>query len=216
MGHPRKEAAADREKAKKVATKEEVANKNEEARWKDDGDKATKAKLTRQAELETKSAEQARKLKEKQDLIKAEESEVIKSSKKVMPTKINQANIRISALAGIQVGKKPAAPRTIFDKDLVPNANKMIMQEERATGIKYEAGSGTVGAMSALTSALDKAAQDAHPERRMKTAHTAFEEQRLKELLMDKPGLKRSQYKDMIWKEWQKSPENPMYDPNSK
>ena len=56
---------------------------------------------------------------------------------------------------------------------------------------------------------------DAHPERRMKTAHLAFEERRLKELQMEKPGLKRSQYKEMIWKEWLKSPENPMVDLNS-
>jgi len=25
----------------------------------------------------------------------------------------------------------------------------------------------------------------------------------------DKPGLKQSQYKELIWKTWQKAPENP-------
>jgi hypothetical protein len=32
----------------------------------------------------------------------------------------------------------------------------------------------------------------------------------LPQLKLDKPGLKQSQYKDMIWKAWQKAPENPL------
>jgi hypothetical protein len=51
---------------------------------------------------------------------------------------------------------------------------------------------------------------DAHPERRMKAAWLAYEEKHLPLLRMEKPGLKQSQYKDMLWRQWQKAPENPM------
>jgi hypothetical protein len=29
-------------------------------------------------------------------------------------------------------------------------------------------------------------------------------------LQADKPGLKRQQYRDMLWKQWQKAPQNPL------
>lgn len=52
---------------------------------------------------------------------------------------------------------------------------------------------------------------DAHPEKRMKAAFLAYEERHLPLLRMEKPGLKQSQYKEMVWRQWQKAPENPVY-----
>ena len=46
--------------------------------------------------------------------------------------------------------------------------------------------------------------------RRLKATHAAFAERELPKLKEDKPGLKKSQYSEMIFKMWQKSPENPM------
>ena len=46
--------------------------------------------------------------------------------------------------------------------------------------------------------------------RRRKAAFEAYQERELAELRKEKPGLKQSQYKEMIFKAWQKSPENPM------
>lgn len=53
-------------------------------------------------------------------------------------------------------------------------------------------------------------AVDKHPEKRMKAAYTAFEERRLKELKIEHSTLRLTQLKQMIFKEWQKSPENPL------
>ena len=44
----------------------------------------------------------------------------------------------------------------------------------------------------------------------MKAAYAAYKEEQLPLLKQDKPGLKQSQYQDMIWKSWQKSPQNPL------
>jgi len=42
---------------------------------------------------------------------------------------------------------------------------------------------------------------DRHPEKRMKAAFAAWEEERLKELKQEFPTLKMSQLKDKLWKE---------------
>lgn len=45
---------------------------------------------------------------------------------------------------------------------------------------------------------------DRHPERRQKAALAAFEDKRLPELKKEHPGLRLQQYKDLIYKEFQK------------
>jgi len=47
---------------------------------------------------------------------------------------------------------------------------------------------------------------DRHPERRQKAALAAFEDRRLPELRKEHPGLRLQQYKDIIYKEFQKAP----------
>lgn len=44
----------------------------------------------------------------------------------------------------------------------------------------------------------------------MKAAFAAYKEQQLPLLREEKPGLKQSQYQDMMFKSWQKSPQNPL------
>ena len=44
----------------------------------------------------------------------------------------------------------------------------------------------------------------------MRAAWQAYEAANLPLLRMEKPGLKQSQYRDMLWKSWQKAPENPV------
>lgn len=50
---------------------------------------------------------------------------------------------------------------------------------------------------------------DRHPERRFKAAYAAFEERRIAEMKAEKSGLRLQQMKDVAYKEFQKSPENP-------
>ena len=51
---------------------------------------------------------------------------------------------------------------------------------------------------------------DLHPEKRMKAAYTAFEERELPRLKSENPNLRLSQLKQVLRKEWMKSPDNPM------
>lgn len=51
---------------------------------------------------------------------------------------------------------------------------------------------------------------DRHPERRLKAAYTAFEEKHLPRLKAENSNLRLSQLKQMLKKDWLKSPENPL------
>ncbi|CEP11800.1 hypothetical protein [Parasitella parasitica] len=53
-----------------------------------------------------------------------------------------------------------------------------------------------------------------HPERRFKAALAAFEERELPNFKKENPGLRLSQLKDLIYKAFQKSPENPFNQTN--
>jgi hypothetical protein len=222
MPHPRKEAAAERDKEKKLLARQEALRKAEDAKWVDN-DKSLMAKESRKAERDAKADDAARKQREKADLLKQEEEDLQKvgKSKTLDTSKVKRSDIRISALSAMVFDTKKKKPQKdkpsesvlVHDQPLEPNVNKEAMLQELRTGIKVESGTGTAEALSAITAALGDLKLDAHPEKRMKALHTAFEERRLKELMAEKPNLKRSQYNEMIWKEWQKSPENPMRTP---
>ena len=51
---------------------------------------------------------------------------------------------------------------------------------------------------------------DQHPEKRMKAAYEAFEKIRLPQLKAENSNLRLSQMKQILRKEWMKSPENPL------
>jgi len=51
---------------------------------------------------------------------------------------------------------------------------------------------------------------DKHPEKRLKAAFLAYESVQLPILRQENPSLKLSQLKELLWKQWQKAPENPL------
>ncbi len=51
---------------------------------------------------------------------------------------------------------------------------------------------------------------DMHPEKRLKAAYAVFEERELPRLKAENPNLRLSQVKQLLRKEWMKSPDNPM------
>jgi hypothetical protein len=51
---------------------------------------------------------------------------------------------------------------------------------------------------------------DLHPEKRMKAAYTKFEEENLSILKQENPNMRLSQLKQLLKKQWLKSPDNPL------
>ena len=61
-----------------------------------------------------------------------------------------------------------------------------------------------------VLSVSGEVAVDKHPEKRLKAAYEDYETERLPELKKENPGMRLSQLRQMLWKEWQKSPKNPL------
>ena len=54
------------------------------------------------------------------------------------------------------------------------------------------------------------AAVDLHPEKRMKASYLEFEEENMERLKKENPNMRLSQIKQILKKDWQKSPKNPL------
>jgi len=70
--------------------------------------------------------------------------------------------------------------------------------------------------LSTLNAKTDKASTgtaaaqlEKHPERRFKAAYKEYEERQMPILREERPGLRLQQYKDLVYKQFQKAPENP-------
>jgi len=50
---------------------------------------------------------------------------------------------------------------------------------------------------------------DKHPEKRMRAAYKTFEANNLPRIKAENPSLRMSQWKQLLMKEWNKSPDNP-------
>mmetsp|Transcript_3417 Transcript_3417/g.8877 ORF Transcript_3417/g.8877 Transcript_3417/m.8877 type:complete len:214 (-) Transcript_3417:214-855(-) len=64
--------------------------------------------------------------------------------------------------------------------------------------------------IDAALAALDVSNEKGVDKVKLKAAFEAFSETELPRIKAEKPGLKLSQYKEMVWKAWQKAPENPL------
>ena len=110
--------------------------------------------------------------------------------------------------------KKPIAKHhgddSESDGEPIPeNINHIRAEEEEklaAEGIQVVSATGIENAVKALT--IEE--PDRHPEKRMKKAFEEYSNKMMPKFKAEYPGLKRSQYLNMIHKEWKNAPENPM------
>ncbi|KAF1740300.1 hypothetical protein MXB_3326 [Myxobolus squamalis] len=58
---------------------------------------------------------------------------------------------------------------------------------------------------------VDLEPKDRHPEKRRKAAFKIYKEEEMIRLKVEQPGLTFTQKEKMIFKSWQKSPDNPVY-----
>ncbi|KAG9017135.1 hypothetical protein FRB90_001610 [Tulasnella sp. 427] len=109
------------------------------------------------------------------------------------------------------------APSTDPSKELdAPNDEKAQdepkkVEEFAATGLDD-----ALEMMSLVTAKTDKASVgqvaagiESHPERRFKAAFEAYKERTVPELKEERPGLRLQQYNDILYKQFQKHPDNP-------
>ena len=84
--------------------------------------------------------------------------------------------------------------------------NRTFLHRLAVDGVEARNIDEAIGALSVS----DSPAVDKHPEKRMKAAYEDFENVRLPQLKSENPSMRLSQLKQMLRKEWQKHPDNPI------
>ncbi|XP_058130588.1 coiled-coil domain-containing protein 124 [Anopheles ziemanni] len=194
--------ARERKADAKKSANDKAAKAAEDALWVDDDKQLAKKKKQKEDE-ERRKAEAARKKAEAKALLE-EEMSSIKTTAKVSTQKVTRSQIEAEVEKRNRTietinnpPKQPALPKPI---PLEENLNRVMADTEVAQTIDQ-----AIAVLSVGDSSVDR-----HPEKRMKAAYKAYEEAELTRLKQENPSLKLSQLKQMIFKNWQKSPENPM------
>lgn len=136
-------------------------------------------------------------------LLEQEESS-IKTTGKIPLAKMTRAQIekeveqRNKNIELINNPPKAAVPKVV---PLEENLNRVLADVHVASSIEQ--------AISVLK-VSDPEEEDRHPEKRMKALFKAYENSQLPSIKAENPSLKLSQLKQIIFKNWQKSPENPL------
>jgi hypothetical protein len=138
-----------------------------------------------------------------------EEEQSLKGKATAQPTKkITQAQIaaekEMQAIAEKEKSQKEQL-KTIHDEQLEENPNQKMAELLEAEGA-VEARS-VEDAIATLT--VDSKVEK-HPEKRMKACYLEYEARELPRLKQENPNLRLSQLKQILKKDWMKSPENPM------
>nr|SVE93378.1 EOG090X0J63 [Moina brachiata] len=195
----RKTAAKDAEKTKK---EQEAENEY----WRDD-DKTAQKKNQRKEEKEKKKTEQLAK-KAALKTLEEQELESIKVEPKQQSSKITRLQIQAEtekreAAARAATSAAPKVVPAAKEEEPIPeNVNRLVVEGDEARTVDE--------AIKVLRLSDSPADVDRHPEKRIKAAYAAFEEKRLAQLRNQNPNMRLSQIKQMLHREWLKSPENPL------
>lgn len=189
----------------KAAEKARMEKEKEDAAW-EDNDKHIAKKQQRKEDKEKKRQENLARKNESKKML--EEEEVSLKGKTTKPAKLTRAEIAANRLAAekAEAAARKAKVQTHLDTKLEENVN-IAAAEAKAEGIEEAR---NVEDAIAVLSVNEGAPVDKHPEKRMKAAYAAFEEVNLPRLKAENPNLRLSQLKQMLKKDWMKSPENPL------
>ncbi|XP_053869419.1 coiled-coil domain-containing protein 124 [Malaclemys terrapin pileata] len=205
QGENTKSAAARARKAEaKAAADAKRQQELEDAFWKDE-DKHVLRKEQRKEEREKRRLEQLERKKEMQRLLEEEDAKLKgKLPKPITPGKITRAQIEETIRKDQQQkenGDEVEKQKSHLDVPLEENINRRVLEEGTVEARTIE------DAIAVLSVADDL---DRHPERRMKAAFATFEEINLPRLKQENPNMRLSQLKQLLKKEWMRSPDNPM------
>ncbi|CAG9531408.1 unnamed protein product [Cercopithifilaria johnstoni] len=192
---------------KEAAKKEEVEKRKkaeEDAYWQDD-DKNVTRKQQRKEEAERKRME-ALQRKHENRLAHDEEMKAF-SGKAVGPSKITQAAIEANKRAEEERRREEERERLLKEQRLEAKEEEI---EENVNQLEVEGETAHTVTEAINILSVGKPIIDRHPEKRVKAAYQEFEEKMLPRLREEYPTYRLSQLKQVLKKQWQKSPENPL------
>ncbi|XP_036323020.1 coiled-coil domain-containing protein 124 [Rhagoletis pomonella] len=196
--------ARERKQAVKQANNERAVKEAEDRLWQDN-DRSLAKKQQRREEEEKKRAEALRRKAEAKALLDQEMSS-IKTQGKQPLAKIHRQQIleemekKQRVIEAINAAKPQTGARIVLPEPVIEeNFNRSMADVEIATNVDQ--------ALAALSVKDDE--EDKHPEKRMRAAYRAFEAANLPRIKAENPSLRMTQWKQILMKEWNKSPENP-------
>lgn len=201
QGENTKSAAARARKAEaKAVADAKRKQEQEDAFWQED-DKHVLRKGQRKEEKEKRRVELLERKKENQRMLDEEDANLKgRPLKAVGSSKVTRAQIE-ETLNKEEEQKDLEKPTVHLEMPLEENLNRRVLEEGEVEARTVE------DAIAALSVSKEL---DRHPERRMKAAFTAYEEVHMPRLKQENPNMRLSQLKQLLKKEWMKSPENPM------
>uniref|UniRef100_A0A1J3DID2 Coiled-coil domain-containing protein n=1 Tax=Noccaea caerulescens TaxID=107243 RepID=A0A1J3DID2_NOCCA len=213
------EVAKSRKTAAEAEQKDRQTREKEEQYWREAEGPKSKAAKKREEDAEKKAEAAAKKL-EARRLAEEEEKELEKALKKP-DKKSNRVAVPVPKVTEAELIRKREEDQVALAKkaeDSKKKQTRMAGEEEYEKMVLVtntnrddsliEAHS--VDEALARITVTDSLPVDRHPEKRLKASFKAFEEAELPRLKEEKPGLTHTQYKDLIWKMWKKSPDNPL------
>ncbi|SPJ10009.1 conserved protein, unknown function [Plasmodium sp. DRC-Itaito] len=206
-GNTRAIEARMRKKLDKDKKQKELEEKKLEEYWRDD-DKKVQAKIQRKMEAENKRQQKLDRKKELKALY-GEEEKSIKSNKENKSTnkKVTQSEILQKLIEEkkkeLQEEKKKKENLNVHEMELEDNINH-IHRKEQNNYDEYIYATGIDNVISALENVSFEKTKS------VKAAYKKYEEENLPIVKEEHKGLKLSQYKQMLWKQFKKSAENPM------
>ncbi|KAJ1526002.1 hypothetical protein ONE63_009179 [Megalurothrips usitatus] len=204
-----KKFAGENSKAVAARARKDEKRKDEESRkqklaedeyWKDD-DKLNNRKAQRKEDQEKKKLEAMQKKAEAKAILEQELSSIKINTGKQSISKVTRQQIQMETAKRAEAAQ-PSKPEeeTHISKPLEENINRLEVEGEEARTVEE-----AISVLSVKDSEVDK-----HPEKRMKAAFTAFEEANMPRIKAENPTLRLSQLKQILRKDWLKSPENPV------
>eukprot|EP00210_Caulerpa_lentillifera_P002566 g2461.t1 len=218
--HSKKTEARERKAQNKRTEEQRKAKEDEDTFWRQSGEGALSKAQTKRRDLEKQRNEAQVKKQEARLLLKEEEESLGKPSRrqreKLPAPKVTQHRLLMDKETEKAAAEAAAVEQKKLDKREVDEDSyaKLVEVENVNREEKLVEARNIDDAIVVLNEHLPASSetqkQDLHPEKRRKAAYKTFYERELAELKEEKPGLKLSQYKDLIFKRWLKSPDNPM------
>lgn len=194
-------AARQRKENIKQEKDQKLKQRIEDAAWEENDEKVLK-KQQKKDDQEKKRQQQLEKKAEAKALLEKEMASLKVTTKAAPPQKVTRAQItQIKETVAKKEQEKPPS-RVVIEEPILlqENLNRLQTDGEVAQSVEE--------AITVLNGA--KSEIDRHPEKRMKAAYAAFEEATMPQLKADNPTLRLSQLKQLLRKEWLKSPQNPV------
>ncbi|CXI22589.1 conserved protein, unknown function [Plasmodium berghei] len=206
-GNSRAIEARMRKKMEKDRKQKELEEKRLDEYWKDD-DKKAQAKIQRKIEAENKKQQKLDRKKELRELY-GEEEKALKTNKESKATnaKITQAQILQRLIEEkkkeMKDEKKKTENTNIHEMELEDNLNHIIRDEMG----NYDECINATGIDNIINSLGNVSFEKT---KKVKAAYKKYEEENLPLVKEEYKNLKLSQYKQILWKKFKKSADNPM------